>query len=411
MHILLNMESRTRLATLPLTQTFSQTMVTRFLDSIGRNSRQSKRIYGFGLSHFQGFLYNAYGAACSVDSIIDSLTSNKINVYTLLDSFVSYLRGTGETSRLSANTISLYVAAVRSYLSYYDIDIVPAKFKRRVKLPKNYREDEQPIDAEDIRRILLSCNNRRLKAYLLVIASGGFRAMEALAIRYCDLDFSVSPTKVKVRKEFAKNKVAREVYISDEATHFLKQWQDWKSRKSNKITQNDLIFVTGNDNGVSVKLSSVYSRVLHEFNYILKIVGMDDRKEGMKRRKITFHSFRRHLKGVLSNQVNTDYSEWFLGHNKSPYYTLKQEQRREIYSQQCMKWLTYLDFSLLQKTSKNIESKLDDKEKEISFLRDRDLKHETELGEMRLELDKIISVIRENPRLAKVKTEVLRERT
>ena len=87
-------------------------------------------------------------------------------------------------------------------------------------------------------------------------------------------------------------------------------------------------------------------------------------KEGMSRRKITFHSFRRHLKGVLSNQVNTDYSEWFLGHNKSPYYTLKQEQRREIYLQQCMKWLTFLDFSLLQKTSKNIESKLEEKDKE-----------------------------------------------
>ena len=210
------------------------------MDSIGRNSRQSKRIYGFGLSHFQCFLYNEYGADCSIDSIIDSLTTNKINVYTLLDSFVSYLRGNGETSKLSANSISLYVAAVRSYLAYHDIDIVPAKFKRRVKLPKNHREDEQPIDAEDIRRILLSCNNRRLKAYLLVIASGGFRAMEALAIRYCDLDYSISPTKVKVRKEFAKNRVSREVYISDEATHFLKQWQDWKSRRIKKIAPNDL---------------------------------------------------------------------------------------------------------------------------------------------------------------------------
>src|SRR6476620_1629675 len=87
------MESRSRPATLPLAQTFSQTLVTKFLDSIGRNSRQSKRIYGFGLSHFQCFLYNEYGTDCSIDSIIDSLTTNKINVYTFLDSFVSYLRG------------------------------------------------------------------------------------------------------------------------------------------------------------------------------------------------------------------------------------------------------------------------------------------------------------------------------
>jgi integrase len=72
----------------------------------------------------------------------------------------------------------LYTTAVRSYLSYYDIDIVPSKFKRRVRLPKNHREDEEPLDAADIRRILLACNNRRIKAYLLVLASGGMRTAE-----------------------------------------------------------------------------------------------------------------------------------------------------------------------------------------------------------------------------------------
>lgn len=160
------------------------------------------------------------------------------------------------------------------------------------------------------------------------------------------------------------------------------------------------------------------TRELYEFNYVLKIVGMDERKEGMKRRKITFHSFRRHLKGLLSNQVNTDYSEWFLGHNKSPYYTLKQEQRRDIYLQKCMKWLTFLDFSLLQATSKNIESKLEVKEKEISYLREREinnsdqitlikLKHEQEMKSMQDRLDRIISMMQENPKLARVKREVL----
>jgi hypothetical protein len=35
------------------------------------------------------------------------------------------------------------------------------------------REDEEPLDAKDIRKILLACDIRRLKAYLLVLASGG----------------------------------------------------------------------------------------------------------------------------------------------------------------------------------------------------------------------------------------------
>jgi len=33
-------------------------------------------------------------------------------------------------------------------------------------MPKHYREDEQPIDVQDIRNLLLKCNNRRLKAYI-----------------------------------------------------------------------------------------------------------------------------------------------------------------------------------------------------------------------------------------------------
>jgi hypothetical protein len=49
-------------------------------------------------------------------------------------------------------------------------------------MPKVYREGEEAIDAKDIRNILLNCNNRRLKSYILVLASGGTRAVEALLL-------------------------------------------------------------------------------------------------------------------------------------------------------------------------------------------------------------------------------------
>jgi integrase len=87
---------------------------------------------------------------------------------------------------LSVPSIKLYVGAIRSYLAYYDIDVIASKFKRKVKMPKLYREDEQPLDASDVRKILLSCNNRRLKSYLLILASSGLRATEACALRLID---------------------------------------------------------------------------------------------------------------------------------------------------------------------------------------------------------------------------------
>ena len=108
----------------------------------------------------------------TVETILEPLGRNEINLYQLFDGFVAFLLSSG----LSIPSIRLYVAAMRSYFAYHDIDVIPSKFKRKVRMPKLYREDEQPIDAEDIRKILLSCNNRRMKAYLLVLASGAMRA-------------------------------------------------------------------------------------------------------------------------------------------------------------------------------------------------------------------------------------------
>jgi integrase len=202
----------------------------------------------------------------------------------------------------------------------------------------------------------------------LVLGSGGMRAVEGLAIRLRDIDFSVSPTKVHIRKEYAKTRVARDIYISDEATHYLKQWKDWKynnQKRPRTPDPDDLIFTL--HKGIKPKV--IYVKILEEFEKLLSIVGFDERKDGVqRRRKVTLHSFRRFVKTVISDQTNQDYSEWFLGHNKSPYYTKKEPERREIYTSKCMKYLTFLDYTTLEATGKNIELKLSEKDKQIEVL-------------------------------------------
>jgi integrase len=349
------------------------------------------KTYASALVHFQDFLdkkYNHDGNySYNCETILKPITENKINIYEMFDGFVSHLlakRADGTTTtatatinpaitttNISTSSIVLYLAAVRSYFAYHDIDIIPSKFRRRVKIPKVAREDEQPLDVEDIRKMLLSCHNRRLKSYLLVLASGGLCALEGLAIRLKDIDFTVSPTKIRVRKEYAKTKVAREIYISDEATHFLKQWLEWKYHNERRNIENpdpdDLVFTVS----TSKKPLTFYSKVVLEFQKLLSVLKMDERKEGMNRRKITLHSFRRFCKSVISNQVNQDYSEWFLGHNKSPYYTIKESERRRIYAEKCMKYLTFLDYTTLDAAGKNVETKLSEKDKEIESLKQK----------------------------------------
>jgi integrase len=341
--------------------------VKTFLSSIERNSLKSKNAYQNGLINFQRFLSQKY-PDYNLETILNPLLEDKINRYELLDSFISYL----QASDLTPSSIKLYMASVRSYFAYYDIDIIPSKFKRKVKMPKSYREDEEPLDASDIRNILLACNNRRLKTYLLVLASGGMRAVEGLAIRIKDVDFSVNPTKIHIRNEYAKTMVARNIYISNEATHYLKQWLDWKynnHERPRREDENDLVFTiykTKNPN-------TLYVKVLTEFQKLLAIVGLNERKERGKqmRRKITLHSFRRFTNSVISDQVNQDFSEWFLGHNKSPYYTKKEPERREIFDTRCMKYLTFLDYTTLEARGKSIEANLQEKDREIAGLKEK----------------------------------------
>jgi hypothetical protein len=115
--------------------------------------------------------------------------------------------------------------------------------------------------------------------------------------------------------------------------------------------------------------SGLYVNIVKEFQKLLSVVELDERKEGkQRRRKITLHSFRRFVKTLIAGQVNTDYSEWFLGHNKSPYYTLKEQERRQIYAEKCMNKLTFLDYSTLEIVGKNTDDKLKNMEKRMSIM-------------------------------------------
>jgi integrase len=216
-------------------------------------------------------------------------------------------------------------------------------------MPKNVQEEEQALDQDDIRNILLKCNNRRLKTYILVLASSGVRAIEACAIRLCDIDFQHNPTRLHVRGEFTKTKVSRDIFISDEATRYLKDWIEYTFKINVDQTKNIdgpiaeyLVFQVHKNAVSSIAPIAIYRKLLSQFHIVLRSAGLGDRKESTKRRRITFHSIRRFVKTTISDsQAGSDYSEWFLGHRKNTYYVSKPTVRAEIYATKVMKYLTF----------------------------------------------------------------------
>src|SRR5712691_7447206 len=115
---MLLLSTSTETLTIYDTMSSSADEVTRFLDSISRNSERSKKTYAIGLTHFQRFLNSSYSDnKYTLQNIIEPLSKNQINVYQLLDSFVSYLLNIKNENRhnattLSINSITLYLAVI-----------------------------------------------------------------------------------------------------------------------------------------------------------------------------------------------------------------------------------------------------------------------------------------------------------
>ncbi len=361
------------------------TEVVRFLVAKARKSPRTARLYYHALDSLGKLVsrdYNNY----DIQTIIPAIKKREVDLYTLLDSFVNFLQ-TSKTD-VMPRTIALYVSAAKSYFAFNDIEISHNKFRSRVTLPAVYKEDEQAIDAADIRQILSHCNNRRLKAYLFVLASGGMRAMEALGIRESDLDFSKidfddpndtsEPGLVHIRKEFSKTKRDRNIFISNEAARFVNEWLVWKCHSlhdpiaARRAGREDLVFSRGRH--TRRYPIGLYDKIALEFRSVLEAAGFTSRKqEGVyRRRNVTFHSFRRFVKTTISNQTgNSDYGEYILGHytNTHPYYTNKPEELRRIYKENCMKYLTFLDYPTVEATGRSFEAQLKQKDKEIEELK------------------------------------------
>ena len=379
--------------------------VQEFLSSIAENSVFGNLGYKTSLACLHQFLTVKY-SGMTLETIISSFKSG-IDVYRFLNEFVSFL----ETKNLAKSTMHQYMTSVKSYLQFHDIDIVPYKFKKRVKLPKIPKKEELAIDQNDIRTILLQCHNHRLKTYLLVLASSGVRATEACALRIRDINFDESPTKIHIRAEYTKTKQDRDIYFSDEASKYLKEYIEQrfgidlnKTKRFDEQFGDCLVFQVQDVNIRQVKPQAIYRKFVEEFHKVLDNVGFGQRKDGMsKRRKITLHSFRRFVKTVTSDQAGQDYSEWYLGHSKSSYYVSKPAVRAVIYGTKCMKYLTFLDYSTLEATGRSTEAKIEELQKVNQIMSQQHEEEMKAVNERMDRTDRILKLIEHNPILARAK--------
>jgi integrase len=214
------------------------------------------------------------------------------------------------------------------------------------------------------------------------------RTVEALSIRIKDLDLQSDPPKLFVRGEFTKTKSDRTIFLTSELRNQLSSWIDYKYRSRRVCYSNnnsktfteyripeknetDLIFSVYQ----SVKNPNphnIYFDMASSFAKTLDRMGKGAREDGNnKRRRITLHSFRRYVKSTISDLGYQDFSEYFIGHSGSTYWTKKELEKAEIF-QKIEPYLTFLNVHQLERQGADIRSRVDELEELNESLRERD---------------------------------------
>jgi integrase len=356
--------------------------INSFVRTANTMNKSTAYQYLSRLKIFENFVV-ANVNSLGVDKLVLEIKKGNQDPYDILNSYAADLKN----RKISALAIKQRLTTVKNFSEYHDINL--SRFKLKVKLPRIVRKKKEALSKEDIVEILNVCDNIRIRTYVILLAATGMRATEALSIRIKDIDFNSNPVKLFVRGEYTKTKVDRTVFLTEEVTRQLKSWLDYKHRtrrvchqdeqKGKTITEyrtpdkkdTDLVFAVYQTSGTP-NPGFLYNDLCKSFAKTLDRLGKGNREDGnQRRREITLHSLRRFVKTTISDLGYADFSEWFIGHSGSTYWTKKDSEKAEIF-RKIEPYLTFLNIPQLERQGADIQSKVEELEQLTQAMRDRD---------------------------------------
>ena len=380
------------------TDNYHSESLMKFIKNVSIRNKHTAKQYHLRLLLFAKFVEEKY--KIDIDEFLQQLKNRDFDPYDVLNDYCIFLHS---NYNIGPITFRDKITTVKTFLEYNDIDISPKKFKLKVRFPKTILRHKEAIDKEDITKILNGCSDLRLKTYIMLLASTGLRATEALSIRLKDLALNSNnngPPKLIIRGEYTKTKVDRYIFLTREVVEQLKIWIDYKYRKrrvcykdketgKKTITeyrtpekkQNEFIFSLYQTDKPRPEI--LYGNLAPAFAKTLDRIGMGNREDGndVKRREITLHSFRRWVKSTISDLGYADYSEWFIGHSGSKYWRKKDNEKAEIFKK-IEPYLTFLNIQQLNRQGADLETKIEELQDINQLLRNKQNEKEEQIKKL-----------------------------
>ena len=369
-----------------------ENIYSNFIDSVA--SPFTKETYTSSLKQYMTFL--------QINKFSDLVSMEQSRINENIKSYILHMKKSGRSTK----SIRSLLNGVKSFYNMNDIENIRWK-----KLQKFIGEDseineDRAYNHEEIQRIL-NVADLRTKVVILLMASAGLRvgALSGLSVQHVKNDNNkVIAYSGSASKYFS--------FFSPECKQAIDNYLEFRERCGEKIGPTSPLLRREFDTEIpEVARNRVYplSRAgIHRSVHSVMIksgLRMIDHVNPRKRKEIMMaHGFRKFFKTQLVKaRVDQELRELLLGHSKRKLDHVYTRLTADEVQQEYEKAIDLLTINSENRLKRKV-TELTEQQDEITLMK---LSHEKEMKEMRGQLDRIVSMIQENPKLARVKTEVL----
>ncbi|MBI3842644.1 MAG: site-specific integrase [Thaumarchaeota archaeon] len=252
--------------------------------------------------------------------------------------------------QIAGSTIKHKFSQLNGFLHYMGIKMTPQDIRVNLKFPKIVKEEPYPLQLEEIQKILEHTNGKKKGLYLSLLSSG-MRIGEAVQLRKKDFDLSKQRIMVRIPAKMTKTRTGRTTFISKEAASFIKT-------KLRSLDDDDLVF------GSSELVENARMNEIVTLHRTLEKAGLNQKYEGLNRRKITLHSFRAYFFTKAARTIGEDYAHMLTGHGGylPQYNRLTDDEKLELYLKLEPELLVY-DSSRKAAEIEKLQAEVSEKEK------------------------------------------------
>ena len=341
-------------------------IIEKYLERKFRNSRSysTKSSYKVAINRFVDYLHVQHNL--DLNQLLKKIKeTQEIESIDLLDDYYSFL--SKDKKRLRSSSIRLYLIVAKYFLNSEGCKIYREDLNQRFRLPKRIQVYEEGLTKETINRIIRLANPK-LATIILMICSGGMRIAETIQIRLADVDFTKTPTTIKIRAETTKTRESRIVCISSEATNilqdylekyqfssgyvFLKTHEQKTKELRSRVEKDDYdkpVFKQNdrkrletleseirnllNDELYAKCVSTTRHSLENQLYHLIENIPELAKKNENQRNSIHFHAFRAWFKTQVTDAHQSDFAEALMGHKslKLVYYRQNVKARAKTY--------------------------------------------------------------------------------